>query len=575
MCGIAGFFSADPTYDCQAIVARMLAAMRHRGPDQTGHARYGNGSIGMVRLSIVDTACHEIPYLDALGRHAIVYNGEIYNHENLRASLPEPYPFKTASDGETALACYLQRGIESFAEFNGMYSFAITDVDGKEALVVRDKVGEKPMYYHQGPDFFAFASEMKALLEVVEARFNTEALSYKAYEFTVGRETLFRDIYVLEPGEYIRVRSGRGTVHSYWKIWDNLLDIKDNESKLLHDLTELVEDAIMLRTKNCAHKYAAFVSGGVDSALVACVAKPDFIYTAHYDFEDFDELDYAKLVARKIGRELQILRPSKDDFIATRERLAYHLDTPCTWTSFSLWMLVERLAKDGMRVVMTGDGADELFGGYYRYYLLHHDEQIHNLEAMKKYSYLINKYYGSPVDRYARLVNRCENTFDEEVQEYLHATIGFYFDKMEQDIVHLMGLHDFYTTMQVLLHMGDRVNMAFGVENRSPLLDYRLVQFAFSMPSKYKIRDGVTKWVLKQVASKFIPKEIVERIDKRGFSAPVNRWFKWESQGKYNRSVYRTLVFEDWQKVMKVDSGLRPNLPRLEREMMPVASCQA
>jgi len=240
------------------------------------------------------------------------------------------------------------------------------------------------------------------------------------------------------------------------------------------------------------------------------------------------------------------------DFLNTREEIAWHLDTPCTWTSFTLWHLVKCASEHNVKVILSGDGADEMFAGYHRYHLLHHDELIYSLEAMKKYGYMIDKYYGSTEERYARLVNRCNNSFDEEVKSYLHETIGSYFEKANQDIIHSMGINDFYSTMQVLLQMADRLNMAFHVENRAPFLDYRLVQFAFSMPSEFKIKNGVTKWALKEVSKKIIPNEISARIDKRGFSAPVNKWFNWERQGKYNRSAYRDLVFEDWKKVYNV-----------------------
>ena len=152
----------------------------------------------------------------------------------------------------------------------------------------------------------------------------------------------------------------------YWKVWNNIIEIQDDENKILRDLTELVEDAIILRTKNCVHKFGCFISGGVDSSLVACIAKPDFIYTDHYDYDDFDELAYAKLVAKKIKRKLIVVKPAKEDFLRTREKIVFHLDTPCTWTSFSLWMLLERAQKD-LKVVLSGEGADEIFGGYLRY----------------------------------------------------------------------------------------------------------------------------------------------------------------------------------------------------------------
>ena len=552
MCGIAGFISGNKKYDHEKIVARMLGLLDHRGPDQAGLETYGNVCMGMTRLSIIDKANHGIPYEDMSGKYSIVYNGEIYNHDSIRRSLSGKYSFKTTSDAETALYNYLERREKSFNDYNGMYAFALHDMILRTTHIVRDRAGEKPLYYTAGKDFFAFASEIKCLLEVVKPVFNDSDISYRAYEFSAGPETLFKGIYCLEPGECLKVgANGNYTKRAYWKIWDNLVTIKDDKKKILKDLSELIEDSILMRTKNCVHQYGCFISGGVDSSLIACISKPDFIYTAQYDYNDFDELKYARLVAKKIGRELIVVRPGKQDFLRTRDAIAYHLDSPCTWTSFSIWMLLERAKKD-LRVILSGEGPDEIFAGYHRYHLLHHDEQIHSLEAMKQYSYLIDKYYGSPTERYARLVNRCDNHFDEEINEYLKNSIQFFFGKMGDDIIHGMGLNDFYTTMQVLLQMADRLCMAFSIENRSPFLDYRLIQFGFSMPSKYKIRNGITKWALKEVARKFIPKEIVERVDKRGFSAPVNKWFEWDKNGRYDRTAYKNLVFEDWKKVFKV-----------------------
>lgn len=555
MCGIAGFHSNSPKYDSTGIVEKMLRKSRYRGPDDLGVGKYRNTTLGMSRLCIVDTERHPIPFLDENQRLAIVFNGEIYNHDDIRAGLKSTYRFKTASDTETILYNYLHKGLQSFHELNGMFAVALYDKEEDCTYVVRDKTGEKPVYYTTGKDFAAFASEMKMLFEVVEPRINANAIGYRAYEFCVGKETLFENIFQLEPGEYLKIKDGNLSVHSYWKVWDQQIEIEDDLDKIKKDLSELIEDAILLRTKNCAHRYGCFISGGVDSALVACIAKPHFIYTCHYELgPEFDELDYARMVARHIDRELVVVEPTAEDFTRVRETIAFHLDSPCTWTSFSLWMLLERASKD-IKVVMSGDGADEMFAGYHRYHLLHHDEQIHNLKAMQEYTYLINKYYGSPVDRYAKLVNRCENVFDQEVHKYLNELIGVYFNHGNHDVVHGMGLSDFYTSMQVLLQMSDRMSMAFSIENRSPFLDYRLVQYAFSMPSKYKIKDGITKWILKDIARKFIPREIVDRVDKRGFSAPLNKWFGWDKSGKYDRSAYRKMAYEDWIKAF----GLNPS----------------
>ena len=553
MCGIAGLIAKRPGVDLSALVEAMLDTLAHRGPNQRGSAVLDNVALGMVRLSIISSTEDAIPYRDQDGQACITYNGEAYNHEDIRAAMGSACTYLTESDAETILQNYLRKGVESFQDYNGMYAFALYDMRDRSLYLVRDKVGEKPLYYTETPDCIAFASEAKALLHVREPEFNEHCLSYRTYEFNVGEETLFKDIYSVLPGEYLRVKDGRLTKHDYWKIWDNLIEIPDDPARVERDLSDLLVDAMELRTRNCVHNYAAFVSGGVDSSLVACITKPEYILHCHYPIgPDFDELQYAQMVAKKIGRELILVEPTPEDYHRVSEKLAYHLDTPCTWTSFSLWCLLERASSMGVKVFLTGDGADETFGGYHRYHLLHNDEQIHKLQAMEQYGYLINKYYGSPTERYARLVNRCDDPHDEEVNGWLHDTISFYFDKLKGDVVHSMGLHDFYTTMQVLLQMSDRVSMAFSVENRSPFLDYRLVQYVFSMPSSYKIHDGATKWILKRIARKFIPFEIADRMDKRGFSAPLNRWFGWDKHGQYDRSAYRNLALKEWKEAFGV-----------------------
>lgn len=458
MCGIAGFISDNPGYDSRGIVTRMLQKMQYRGPDQLELSTFDNCTMGMVRLSIIDSEEHEIPLRDVTGKRAIVYNGEIYNAKEIKTALSERDNFKTKSDAEVALYSYCEKGISAFNNFNGMYAFAIWDGILKEVIIVRDKVGEKPLYYCKGKDFFAFASEIKCLLEVIEPEFNDKAISCLAFEFSCGDETLFKNIICLEPGDYIRVKNGIYTIHSYWKVWENLIDVPSDYEKLKAELSELLFDAIALRTNNCAHQYGVFISGGVDSAFVACITEPDYIFTCHYDLgEDFDELNYAKMVARQIDRELIIIEPTPDDFKFNENEIAYHLDTPCTWTSFSWWMLLEKAAEK-IKVIMTGDGADEVFGGYHRYLLLYNDEQIRHMEAMKKYNYLIDRYYGSPVERYARLINRCDNQNDLKVLNYLKEKTGYYFKKINNDVIHAMGITDFYMSMQVLLQMSDRVN---------------------------------------------------------------------------------------------------------------------
>ncbi|MBF0274886.1 MAG: asparagine synthase (glutamine-hydrolyzing) [Nitrospinae bacterium] len=553
MCGIAGIFSSRSEKKYTEKLDEMLAVQNHRGPNQKGVLEKNNLTYGMTRLKIIDTEEHSIPYATNDQNISIVYNGEIYNHQEVRKTFQKKYCFSSPSDAETVLYNYCEKGESSFADYNGMYAFALYDARKESLFLVRDKAGEKPLFYLKTPDFFSFASEVKALLKLVKPVLNRDCISYEAYEFNVEEETLFKDIFSVMPGEYVRIdKNLTVTKHSYWKIWDNLIHVPDNIKTIERDLTELLIDSLELRTKNCVHQYGVFVSGGVDSALIACITKPDFIYTCHYPHvKELDELEYAQLVARKINKELVVVEPSMEDFERTQKDILYHLDTPCTWTSFSLWKIIERASQD-IKVVLSGEGADELFSGYHRYHLLHHDEQIRHMKAMKEYSFLVNKYYGSLASRYARLVNRSDDYNNARVVEYLEEKIEFYFSRMHNDHLHGMGVTDFYTTMQEILQLGDRMNMAFSVENRCPFLDYRLIQYAYSMPSKYKIREGTTKWIIKHIAKKIIPKEIVERIDKRGFTAPYNQWFGGKEKGNYNRSNYKKQVFELWKALFNI-----------------------
>ena len=299
--------------------------------------------------------------------------------------------------------------------------------------------------------------------------------------------------------------------------------------------------------------------------MLACMAKPDYLYSCTYDLgSSFDELKYAQLVADHVGMDLTVVRPTREQFEAYSEDIAYSLDSPCTWTSFNLFCLLDRVRED-CKVTLTGEGVDELFGGYHRYMLLYHDEQIKKLEAMGEYDYLIDKYYGSAVGRYTRLINRCDSPRDEGVNGYLRGIVEPLFEQAG-DVVHAMGLVDFYTTMQVLLQMGDRMNMVYSMENRCPFLDPRLVQFAYSMPPRFKIRDGITKYIIKKIARKFVPKAIVDRKDKRGFVAPMNVWFGWATGSKYDRTAYRRKSFQDWENVfLRGDERVVRRRPRWER----------
>ena len=550
MCGIAGIIDKE-TLDTSDLLKKILSKISYRGPDETGLIKFKNFSFGMNRLSIIDYKKHEPPYYNKNKQIWAVFNGEIYNFDNLVKEYDLKHKLRTNSDIEIIIFLYEKYGKKFVEKLNGMFSIAIFDKKLNKLLLYRDRSGEKPLYYFKKKKRFIFSSEIKSILDLVDSEVNNNYFQYKTLEICFGKETLFKDIYSLEPGDYLEIDLDTVEIklNSYWKAWDNLYTHKSSNDEVLADeLSNLLIDAISLRSANNKNKTGCFVSGGIDSSIVASILKPDYLYTIFFDIgPDFDELDYAKLIAKHIDRDLNIVTAKPSDFERTKKDITYHLDTPCTWTSFSIWRLMEESSKD-IKVILSGDGADEIFAGYHRYLLLFHDQQIFELPSLKKYDYLVNNYYGHPQERYCRLINRNSDKFDIINNQKLFDYVENIFEKTN-NVVNAMTITDFYSTMQVLLQMNDRLSMAFSVENRCPFLDHRIIEFGFSLNENFKIRNGKTKWLLKKVAERFVPKEIYSRIDKRGFSAPLNRWFGWDKIGKggYQRETYKKLVYNDWK----------------------------
>ena len=552
MCGIAGIVSQRGPLAPGGIDA-MLRAEKHRGPDDTGSFRTECLELGMVRLSVIDLSspnlCPIVYARDGQSpSHVLVYNGEIYNYVELREELQgQGHVFQTTSDSEVALHAWLEWGEACLDRFNGMFAIALADLERDLLLLARDVAGEKPLYYTEQGGRFYFASEIKALLGQIPLPELNTTDEFQAFEYATGKETLFEGVYALRPGHKLVLRGLRGNFKGkreseYWSLVDELRDV--DPEKAVDELDELLQDAVKLRLRADV-PWGLYLSGGIDSSLIAALSKPQVAFSIHFPYgARYDELRYAEAMARAVGAEHVVVRPTREDFEAHLDDLVYHLDQPVgSFSAFPLYMLA-RTARQHVKIVLSGEGVDELFSGYTRYLLPWHDQLAYEQAELRNYHSLLDFYHGKPLDRFARLLNR-GHVSDAVVK----SVIAPHFAQFAE-LRHSMGYTDFKLMLVTLLHMEDRAAAAFGLENRAPFLDRRLIAFAYSIPGDLKIRGHVTKWIVKEVARRHLPREVVERTDKQGLIAPINIWMNFRGpRGEFDRHGYNKLCMERWLKV--------------------------
>ncbi len=551
MCGIAGIISREGDIVPNRI-EKMISAIRHRGPDDVGYYKINEAHLSMCRLSIIDLQSEGLCPLIHRGNKrndiALTYNGEIYNYIELRQELEKKgYQFKTTSDSEVLLNAYREWGDNCVDKFNGMFAFAILDIEKDILFIARDRAGEKPLYYYQNNKEFIFASEIKALLTQIETPDINLNDEFKSMEFLSGEETLFDGVKSLLPGHkliYKGVRNGyKGRrIVEYWNVLDYAGDVSNSQA--VDKLDALLHNSISLRLRSDV-PWGLYLSGGIDSALIAYYARPKICFTCHFPYgPKYDELSYARQVANDIKAELVIVEPTQQDFEETIADVMYHLDMPVgSYSAFPLFMLA-RKASEMVKIVLSGEGSDELFSGYTRYLLLAHEQELYHHKAMMNYKPLLDYYWGHAENRFAHLLNR-GNVSDDLVK----AIISKHFEQFD-DVIHAMGYTEFKLTLVSLLQMEDRMSAAFGIENRTPFLDHRIIEFAFSIPSNTKIISKIPKWIVRELAKRYLPKALIDREDKKGLIAPINLWIHATgARGEFDRHQYNKLCMDKWLEV--------------------------
>jgi len=560
MCGIAGIWGKGD-------IDKMLNALSHRGPDSKGVHSGKELKLGVRCLKITDFLKGDQPIYNEDKTICVVLNGEIYNYLEIKKELKEGHIFKTKTDTEVIVHAYEEFGIDCVNKFNG--SFALAIWDGKYLFLVRDKIGQKPLYYYHKDNRFIFASEIKGILTQVDAIANITE-NFKVFETTLDEETLFKDIFSLPPASTLVFDGVSISIKKYWELKSEN-SVYLCEEQYMAELRWLIEDAVRLHLRG-EPGIGLFLSGGLDSSLIAYLAKPKHVFFCHYKLgENFDELQYAQLVAKDIGAELHVIEPVSSDFQKFYKKIIWHLDQPIATASTLSSFLLAKEASQFVKVVLNGEGADELFGGYIRYLFMLTEDRLGKIPELKNYHSLAKYFwneniFNDPAERYFELTKRNIPQTSVPLNK-----IKEIFSRHNQ-LIDKMCATDIEITLPSLLMMGDRACSAFGLENRSPYLDHRIIELALSLPSELKIKDYQTKYILRKVAKGIVADKIIERKYKTGLITPISQWFsndlhswinllvekfkkrnieieKGRGRGEYDRYLYMLISLELWYQI--------------------------
>ncbi len=551
MCGIGGIRDLSGQNVSREVLEAMGATLLHRGPDeQSSWAEPGIG-LAHTRLSIIDLGGSHQPMHSADGDWVIVFNGEVFNYRELRADLD--YPFSTDGDTEVILAGLSSRGIGFVSELRGQFAFAAFERSTGTLHLVRDRLGILPLYYRWDGNRLVFASEIKAILAAGGRPAEVDRLSLDAYltsRAVPAPDTLFDGIKKLPPGFRCEVRSDGGTTFQrYWTPPEVDGSVRWSAAGVVDAVERAIRDAV--RAALVADvPVGAYLSGGVDSSLIVAVMKslrgdaPVETFAAGFGDPRYDELPWARLVSQHVGTTHHEVHVRAEDFEELWPRMTWHRDAPISEPSDMAVFRLAELARKHVTVVLSGEGGDELFGGYPKY-------RLARLLALSRLipagvrgglAGFLERRLPQGLGR-ARIALRAAGAPTEAAQlrtwfapftaAERRALLGTgpapERERPETggcDPVDRMLRHDLASWLpDNLLERGDRMSMASSLELRPPLLDHELVELAFRLPSSVKVRRGVTKWVLKEVARRYLPSEVVDRR-KVGFRVPLDNWFR-------------------------------------------------
>jgi len=564
MCGVAGIVKFDSGISPQrASLKRMCDSLSHRGPDDEGQIVYGQAGLGHRRLSIIDIEAGHQPMSNNTGKCWISYNGELYNFKELRSDLEaEGCEFRTRSDTEVVLRCYEVYGDSFLGRLQGMFAFAIWDGDSDKLIIARDRLGIKPFYYQITDSEIIFASEIKGVLAAKRTKpaFNKEVLpEYLANGFVSGDRTFFVGIKKLLPGRMLTWSKESGLEEQrYWDAPTNTENTRRSINTLARDLRHRLADSVRSHLMSEV-PLGVFLSGGLDSSGLAAIVtsmrtEPLCTFSVGFEEQGFSELDYARSVAEAIGSNHRDVVISSSDFFGVLPSLIWHEDEPIAFPSSIPLYFLSKLAGQYVKVVITGEGADELFLGYNRYRVAEMNtrlgkawvacvpavirEKVRRLiprlprkaKRIAERSFLarnngIRDTYFENFSVFPESLRNRVLSSEIDYKEDPHGLAMKIYSDTEGTVLNKMMHADIETYLVELLMKQDQMSMAASIETRVPFLDHEFVEYAVRLPDRFKIRWWRTKAVLREAFRDLIPKEILTR-KKMGFPVPVGEWLR-------------------------------------------------
>lgn len=547
MCGFVGF--VDKEKNKQKIIKDMANMIKHRGPDSDGYFCDENVALGFRRLSIIDLNNGSQPIYNEDNTKVIVFNGEIYNYEELKTELLKcGHVFKTETDTEVLLHGYEEYREELLPKLRGMFAFVIYDTNSKELFAARDFYGIKPFYYYKNDDELLFSSEIKSFLAHpnFKKELNLEMLeSYLTFQYSVGEDTFFKNVYKLRPGHYLKYKDGSLEIKKYYELKfdeDNTKTVEEWEK----GIKEHLDDSIK------AHKISdvevgSFLSSGVDSSLIATLSNVDKTFTVGFENKQYSEIDYAKDLSQKINTKNINKIITKKEYFDKISDIMYYMDEPLADPSCIALYFVANIASQNVKVALSGEGADEIFGGYNIY------AEPYTWAWYYKIPYPIRKLIGSCAsifkhkrginflirrgqkleDRYVGNAFIFNNKEVKKILSYKPYKKGYqeftkeYYDKVkDKDDVTKMQYIDFnFWLIGDILLKADKMSMANSLEVRVPYLDRIVIDYARHIPTKYKVDKNTTKKCFRRVASEVLEDKVSSK-KKLGFPVPIRNWIK-------------------------------------------------